>query len=108
MRREREQHGAARIKVKSCPHFAQLAAAEYKTEILDRFRAMEEILVCGKKCIIEEKGTAKNVFLWAYHDFSGNGFDHLLSKLEDTLRILKNGFPKESGGSGLPGNVLEK
>lgn len=43
---------------------------------------MEEITVCGKKCIMEEFGTVKNVLLWAYHDFSGNGFENLLSKLE--------------------------
>lgn len=48
---------------------------------------MEELLVCGKRCIIEETGTAKNVFLWAYHDFSGDGFEHLISKLREAPSV---------------------
>ena len=42
---------------------------------------MEELVVSGKRCMIEETGTVRTVFLWAYHDFSGNGPERLTEKL---------------------------
>lgn len=45
---------------------------------------MEEVIVGGKKCIIGGTGVPRNVYLWAFHDFSGNEFEKLLSKLSDT------------------------
>ena len=41
----------------------------------------EEVTVCGKKCVIRQTGSAERIYLWAYHDFSGDEFDGLLSKL---------------------------